>query len=159
MAEGAFCINYGICIIYILSKKSMKKVLVLCTGNSCRSQMVEGFLSSFGLDVQSAGVESHGLDPYAVKVMMELNIDISENTSKKINSLNLNYFDILITVCDHAKETCPNIIQIKTKIHQSFIDPAISIESDDEKIFIYRKVRDQISIFCSHFLNQYCDLK
>ena len=137
----------------------MKKVLVLCTGNSCRSQMVEGFLSGFGIDVQSAGIESHGLNPHAVNVMKELNIDISKNISKKINTLNLNRFDILITVCDHAKETCPNIIQIKTKIHKSFKDPALSIGSDNEKLFIYREVRDQISIFCGQFLNQYCNLK
>ena len=137
----------------------MKKVLVLCTGNACRSQMAEGFLSSSGIDVQSAGIESHGIDPYAVKVMKELNIDISENISKKINTLNLNHFDILITVCDHAKETCPNITQVETRIHKSFIDPATSIASDDEKIFIYRDVRDQISIFCSQFLDQYYTLK
>ena len=137
----------------------MKKILVLCTGNSCRSQMAEGFLSGFGVDVQSAGIESHGLNPYAVQVMKELNIDISAHISQKINTLNLNRFDILITVCDHAKETCPNIIQIKTKIHKSFKDPAISIGSDNEKLFIYREVRDQISIFCGQFLNQYCNLK
>ena len=121
--------------------------------------MVEGFLSSAGIDVQSAGIESHGLNPYAVKVMKELNIDISENTSKKINTLNFNFFDILITVCDHAKESCPNITQIETKIHKSFVDPAISKASDDEKIFIYREVRDQISIFCTQFINQYYTLK
>ena len=143
----------------MLSKKSMKKVLVLCTGNSCRSQMAEGFLRSAGVDVQSAGIESHGLNPYAVKVMKELNIDISTNISKKINTLNLNRFDILITVCDHAKETCPNIIEIKTKIHKSFIDPANSTGSDDEKLFIYREVRDQINNFCREFLNQYYTLK
>ena len=137
----------------------MKKVLVLCTGNSCRSQMAEGFLSGFGIDVQSAGIENHGLNPYAVKVMKELNIDISTNISKKINTLDINRFDILITVCDHAKETCPNIIQIKTKIHKSFIDPATYIGSDDEKLFIYRQVRDQINIFCSQFRNQYYTLK
>ena len=137
----------------------MKKVLVLCTGNSCRSQMAEGFLRNFDINVQSAGVESHGLNPYAVKVMSEVDVDISNHNSKKINTLNLSSFDILITVCDHAKETCPNIIQIKTKIHKSFIDPATYIGSDDEKLFIYRQVRDQINIFCSQFRNQYYTLK
>ena len=143
----------------MLSKKSMKKVLVLCTGNSCRSQMLEGFLRTSGIDVQSAGVEAHGLNPYAVKVMNELNIDISENISKKINTLNINSFDILITVCDHAKESCPNIKEIKTKIHKSFTDPVFFVGSDEEKILIFRKVRDQISTFSRQFLSQYFNLK
>tara|TARA_B100001287_G_scaffold253072_1_gene235471 strand:- start:849 stop:1262 length:414 start_codon:yes stop_codon:yes gene_type:complete len=137
----------------------MNKVLVLCTGNACRSQMLEGFLRNSGIDVQSAGVESHGLNSYAVKVMNELNIDISKNISKKINSLNINSFDILITVCDHAKESCQNITQIETKIHKSFIDPSIFIGSDEEKILIFRKIRDQISVFCSQFISQYFNLK
>tara|TARA_B100000427_G_scaffold310431_1_gene300237 strand:+ start:341 stop:754 length:414 start_codon:yes stop_codon:yes gene_type:complete len=136
----------------------MKKVLVLCTGNSCRSQMAEGFLRSCGIDVQSAGIESHGLNPYAVEVMKEVNIDISTNISQKINTLDLSFFDILITVCDHAKETCPHIVEIKTKVHKSFRDPAISIGSDEEKLLIYREVRNQINIFCRQFLDKYYNL-
>ena len=137
----------------------MKKVLVLCTGNSCRSQMLEGFLKHSGVDVQSAGLESHGLNPYAVKVMNELNIDISKNISKKINTLNINSFDILITVCDHAKESCPNIKQIKTKIHKSFTDPVSFVGSDEEKLLIFRNVRDQISTFSRQFLSKYYNIK
>ena len=137
----------------------MIKVLVMCTGNSCRSQMLEGFLKHSGVDVQSAGLESHGLNPYAVKVMNELNIDISKNISKKINTLNINSFDILITVCDHAKESCPNIKQIKTKIHKSFTDPVSFVGSDEEKLLIFRNVRDQISTFSRQFLSKYYDLK
>lgn len=137
----------------------MKKVLVLCTGNSCRSQMLEGFLRYSGVDVQSAGLESHGLNPYAVKVMNELNIDISKNISKKINTLNINSFDILITVCDHVKESCPNIKQIKTKIHKSFTDPVSFVGSDEEKLLIFRNVRDQISSFSRQFLSKYYNLK
>ena len=137
----------------------MKKVLVLCTGNSCRSQMLEGFLKNSGVDVQSAGLESHGLNPYAVKVMNELNIDISKNISKKINTLNINSFDILITVCDHAKESCPNIKQIKTKIHKSFTDPVSFVGSDEEKLLIFRNVRDQISTFSRQFISKYYNLK
>ena len=136
----------------------MKKVLVLCTGNSCRSQMLEGFLRNSDIDVQSAGLDSHGLNPYAVKVMNEVNIDISKNFSKKINTLNINSFDILITVCDHAKESCPNIKQIKTKIHKSFTDPVVFVGSDEEKILIFRKVRDQISTFSRQFLSKYFNL-
>ena len=143
----------------MLQKKSMKKVLVLCTGNSCRSQMLEGFLKNSGVDVQSAGLESHGLNPYAVKVMNELNIDISKNISKKINTLNINSFDILITVCDHAKESCPNIKQIKTKIHKSFTDPVSFVGSDEEKLLIFRNVRDQISTFSRQFISKYYNLK
>ena len=143
----------------MLQKKSMKKVLVLCTGNSCRSQMLEGFLKHSGVDVQSAGLESHGLNPYAVKVMNELNIDISKNISKKINTLNINSFDILITVCDHAKESCPNIKQIKTKIHKSFTDPVSFVGSDEEKLLIFRNVRDQISTFSRQFISKYYNLK
>ena len=137
----------------------MKKVLVLCTGNSCRSQMLEGFLKNSGVDVQSAGLESHGLNPYAVKVMNELNIDISKNISKKINTLNINSFDILITVCDYAKESCPNIKQIKTKIHKSFTDPVSFVGSDEEKLLIFRNVRDQISTFSRQFISKYYNLK
>ena len=137
----------------------MIKVLVMCTGNSCRSQMLEGFLKHSGVDVQSAGLESHGLNPYAVKVMNELNIDISKNISKKINTLNINSFDILITVCDHAKESCPNIKQIKTKIHKSFTDPVSFVGSDEEKLLIFRNVRDKISTFSRQFLIKYYSLK
>ena len=143
----------------MLQKKSIKKVLVLCTGNSCRSQMLEGFLRHSGVDVQSAGLESHGLNTYAVKVMNELNIDISKNISKKINSLNTNSFDILITVCDHAKESCPNIKQIKTKIHKSFTDPVSFVGSDEEKLLILKNVRDQISSFSRQFLSKYYKIK
>tara|TARA_B100001559_G_C16226915_1_gene495990 strand:+ start:51 stop:464 length:414 start_codon:yes stop_codon:yes gene_type:complete len=132
----------------------MKKVLVLCTGNSCRSQMAEGFLRNLGVDVKSAGVESHGLNPYAVQVMREVNIDISTNISQKIHNLHISSFDILITVCDHAKDTCPNIPEIKTKIHKSFRDPAVFIASEKEKLLIYRDVRDQINVFCQQLICQ-----
>jgi len=126
----------------------MKRILVLCTGNSCRSQMAEGFLKSLGFNVQSAGIESHGINKYAVQVMSELNIDISNRKSKSIESLNLEDFNLLITVCDHAKETCPNINFIKDKIHKSFIDPVNFKGSNVDKLVIYRKVRDEIKLFC-----------
>ena len=126
----------------------MKRILVLCTGNSCRSQMAEAFLKLLGLNVQSAGIESHGINRYAVQVMSELNIDISNNKSQSIENLNLNDFNLLITVCDHAKETCPNINFIKDKIHKSFIDPVNFKGSNEDKLAIYRKVRDEIKLFC-----------
>ena len=126
----------------------MKRILVLCTGNSCRSQMAEGFLKLLGFNVQSAGIESHGINKYAVQVMSELNIDISNHKSKSIESLNLEDFNLLITVCDHAKETCPNINFIKDKIHKSFIDPVNHEGSNEDKLVIYRNVRDEIKLFC-----------
>lgn len=126
----------------------MKRILVLCTGNSCRSQMAEGFLKSLGFNVQSAGIESHGINKYAVQVMSELNIDISNHKSKSIENLNPKDFNLLITVCDHAKETCPNMNFIKDKIHKSFIDPVNFKGSNVDKLVIYRKVRDEIKLFC-----------
>lgn len=128
----------------------MKKILVLCTGNSCRSQMAEGFLRSFGVEAESAGIESHGLSPYIVKVMRELNIDISKNYSKKIDN-----FDIIITVCDYAKETCPHLSNVKKIIHKSFRNPADYIGIESEKLIVYRKVRDEIGVFCKKIFYQY----
>jgi len=133
----------------------MNKILVLCTGNSCRSQMAEGFLKKLGCKVKSAGLESHGVNPFAVQVMREISIDISNNQSKKIDELKLEEFNILITVCNNAKETCPNIPHIKYKIHKSFLDPVHAIGSDYDKLDIYRKVRDEINFFCNQFFNEH----
>ncbi len=133
----------------------MKKLLVLCTGNSCRRQMAEGFLHQLGFYVKSAGLEIHGINAYAVKVMKELNIDISRNESKKVDVFNLEDFDILITVCDNAKETCPNILQVKHKIHKSFLDPASVIGSDEARLIVYRKVRDEINLFCNQIFKEH----
>jgi len=137
----------------------MSKVLVLCTGNSCRSQMAEGFLNHLGVNVCSAGIESHGLNPYAVQVMKELNIDISHNYSKEINLFDLDSFDIVITVCDHAKETCSHISSIKIQIHQSFRDPSNALGSQTNKLLLYRSVRDEIHFFCNQFYAQYFKMK
>ena len=117
--------------------------------------MAEGFLNQLGFYVKSAGLESHGINPYAVKVMQELNIDISNSQSKKVDFFNLEEFNVLITVCDHAKETCPNISQIKYKIHKSFLDPASAIGSDHDKLIVYRKVRDEINFFCNQFFKEH----
>ena len=127
----------------------MKNILVLCTGNSCRSQMAEGFLRKNGYNVQSAGVESHGLNPLAVKVMNEIGIDISNQKSKKINSLDLKMFDVLFTVCDDANESCPIIPTIKKRVHKSFIDPAKVRANEMNKLQIFREVRDEINYFCN----------
>jgi arsenate reductase len=127
----------------------MKNILVLCTGNSCRSQMAEGFLRKKGYNVQSAGLESHGLNQLAVKVMKEIGIDISNQNSKKINSLDLKMYDVLFTVCDDANESCPIIPTIKKRIHKSFVDPAKVRANEMNKLQIFREVRDEINFFCN----------
>ena len=127
----------------------MKNILVLCTGNSCRSQMAEGFLRKNGYNVQSAGLESHGLNQLAVKVMKEIGIDISNQNSKKINSLDLKMYDVLFTVCDDANESCPIIPTIKKRIHKSFVDPAKVRANEMNKLQIFREVRDEINFFCN----------
>lgn len=126
------------------------KVLFLCTGNSCRSQMAEGLAKHFlsnKITVYSAGIEKHGLNEMAVKVMNEIGIDISGNLSKTVDELSENIFDFVITVCGHAHETCP-FFPAKTKIlHQGFDDPPfLTREMTNEKdiLNIYRRIRDEI---------------
>ena len=125
----------------------MKKVLVLCSGNSCRSQMAEGYLSYYASDkikVISAGLEDHGLNPYAVEVMAEDSIDISHHTSKAIKTLSRRKFDYLITVCDEAKKSIPSRLKIKKKKHFSIPDPAQYVGPEEEKKEEFRKVREQV---------------
>jgi arsenate reductase (thioredoxin) len=131
----------------------MLKVLFLCTGNSCRSQMAEGFaraLKSGQIEPYSAGVETHGLNPRAVQVMREAGVDISRNHSKHVDELKDIRFDYVITVCDHASEACP-VFPGKTKvIHVGFDDPprlARDARSEEEALSHYRRVRDQIRDF------------
>ena len=129
------------------------KLLVLCTGNSCRSQIAEGWireLKSDVIDVWSAGVETHGLNPYAVKVMAEVGVDISTQESTHVNDLMQIPFDYVVTVCDNARESCPIFPKQVTSIHQRFDDPpflAKSKSSEDEKLEVYRMVRDQIKLY------------
>ena len=129
------------------------KVLFLCTGNSCRSQMAEGWakhLKSDRIEAYSAGVEPHGMNARAVKVMGEAGVDISGHHSKHVNELASVPFDYVITVCDHANETCP-IFPGKTKhIHVGFDDPprlAKDARTDEEALAHYRRVRDEIRQF------------
>ena len=124
------------------------KILFLCTGNSCRSQMAEGWarmLKKDAIEVFSAGIEKHGVNPLAVKVMAEAGVDISSQTSKSIDELPDLDFDYVITLCDHANESCP-FFPGKT-FHRSFPDPprlAAGAESEEEALVFYRQVRDQI---------------
>ena len=133
----------------------MSKILVLCTGNSCRSQMAHGYLFKFLTDYQiySAGTKPEPVNKFAVKVMKEENIDISKNTSNHITDYEKINFDYVFTVCDNAKENCPVHLKFtKKKIHQSFFDPAKATGSDDEKILVYVKVRNEIKLFLKEFI-------
>jgi arsenate reductase (thioredoxin) len=126
------------------------RVLFLCTGNSCRSQMAEGFCryyKSKELEPYSAGIEKHGLNKYAVKVMKKIGIDVSNNKSKTLSELSNTCFEYVITVCDHANETCPFFPAKIKVIHHRFDDPPKLAEqlTDNEAILaIYRRVRDEI---------------
>jgi arsenate reductase len=132
---------------------SKVKILFLCTGNSCRSQMAEGWakqLKSNHVEAWSAGTEPHGMNARAVKVMAEAGVDISGHHSKHVDELASVPFDYVVTVCDHANETCP-IFPGKTKhIHVGFDDPprlARDAKSEEEALGHYRRVRDEIRQF------------
>ncbi len=124
------------------------KILILCTGNSCRSQMAEGFLKSFdpGLEVYSAGTNpSAEVHPKAIQVMKEIGIDISNGYPKNVNQFLNDSFDYVITVCDNAKETCPVFLgNVKEQLHIGFEDPAEATGTEEEIISKFREIRDQI---------------
>ncbi|NOY82456.1 MAG: arsenate reductase ArsC [Kiritimatiellaeota bacterium] len=129
------------------------KILFLCTGNSCRSQMAEGWarhLKPDVLDPYSAGIEIHGLNPDAVEVMAEAGVDISQHRSKLVDEILDIPFDYVITVCDHAHEHCPLFPGRARVMHKSFPDPprlAKSAASAEEALDCYRRVRDEIRAF------------
>jgi arsenate reductase len=129
------------------------QLLFLCTGNSCRSQMAEGLcraLKSESIDCASAGIERHGLNPLAVKVMAEIGIDISGHSSKTTQELGDQQFDVVLTVCGHANETCPVFAGHTRVVHHGFDDPpqlAQAARSDEEALGHYRRVRDEIREF------------
>lgn len=129
------------------------RVLFLCTGNSCRSQMAEGWaraLKNDCIEAYSAGIETHGLNPRAVKVMAEGGVDISTHQSQTISELLVQDFDVVVTVCDHAHESCP-LFPGKTRIvHAGFDDPprlAEGSKTEEEALAPYRRVRDEIKAF------------
>jgi len=131
----------------------MIRILFLCTGNSCRSQMAEGWtraLRGDRIEAFSAGIETHGLNPRAVQVMAEAGVDISGQRSKTVTDLPTQDFDYVVTVCDHAHESCP-FFPGKTKVvHVGFDDPprlAQEAKSDEEALVHYRRVRDEIKAF------------
>jgi len=133
-----------------------KKILVICTGNSCRSQMAEGFLKSFDktLEVSSAGTHpADKVNPNAVKVMKEIGIDISHHLPELVDQYIDREWDYVITVCGGAKEVCPAFIgKVKSRLHIGFDDPADAVGSEEEVMAVYRRVRDEIR---NGFLNFY----
>jgi len=135
------------------------RILILCTGNSCRSQMAEGFLKSFDekLEVYSAGTKpAEKVHPLAVKVMAEVNIDISKNQPKSVEQFLSNSFDFVITVCGGANESCPTFTgKVANRWHIGFDDPAEAIGSEEEKLLVFRRVRNEISeTFASFYKSQ-----
>ena len=136
----------------------MKNILVLCTGNSCRSQIAHGFLASMTAGkalVYSAGVETHGVNPKAIATMKEIGINISHHTSNNITEYFGIDFDYVITVCDNAKERCPYFPTKAVKLHYNFPDPAKAIGTEDEINEQFRAVRSLIKDFCEKFVEEY----
>jgi arsenate reductase len=129
------------------------KILFLCTGNSCRSQMAEGWcreLRSGEIECASAGVVEHGLDPRAVKAMAEAGVDISGQRSKTVEELAGREFDYVVTLCDHARRSCPSFPGEVVTVHRGFDDPpslAMGAENEEEAMRVYRRVRDEIRDF------------
>ena len=129
----------------------MHRILVLCTGNSCRSQMAEGYLRHFAGDkagVFSAGIEAHGVNPRAIAVMKEDGVDISSHTSKTVNAFAGQAFDHVITVCDSAQENCPWFPAKAARHHHDFPDPAKATGSEEEIMREFRRVREMIKDYC-----------
>lgn len=128
-----------------------KNVLVLCTGNSCRSQIAEGYLRYFHgekAEVYSAGVETHGVNPRAITTMKEDGIDLSAHTSNHVDEYLSISFDLILTVCDHASERCPIFPGKAQRIHHNFTDPAKVIGTEEEIMAEFRRVRAEIKEFC-----------
>ena len=136
----------------------MNKVLVLCTGNSCRSQIAEAYLRHFAgekAEIYSAGVETHGVNPRAISTMKEDCIDISQHTSNNIDEYFNIDFDVVITVCDNAKERCPFFPTKAKKFHQNFPDPAKATGTEEEILAQFREVRQMIKSYSQEFVTNY----
>lgn len=134
-----------------------KKILILCTGNSCRSQIAEGYLRLFAgnqAEIFSAGVETHGVNPRAVATMQEDGIDISAQTSNHVDEYRDVAFDYVITVCDNARERCPVLPSSAKKFHRNFPDPAKVTGSEEKVMQAFREVRQEIRDFCETFVEE-----
>jgi|SRR6185312_10243166 len=135
---------------------SRKRVLILCTGNSARSQMAEGLLrhdAGDRFDVESAGTRASFVRPEAIAVMQEIAIDISSHRSKNVSEFAGREFDYVITVCDNARETCPVFFNASKKLHHSFDDPAAVEGSAEERTSVFRRVRDELRAWLRDFAN------
>jgi arsenate reductase len=135
----------------------MKKILVLCTGNSCRSQIAEGYLQYFAgktAKVFSAGVETHGVNPKAIAVMKDDGIDISNHTSNNISEYSNIEFDYIITVCDNAKERCPYFPSKAKKFHYNFPDPAKAVGTEEDILKQFKLVRNMIKEYSKNFITE-----
>ncbi|HEX4134427.1 MAG TPA: arsenate reductase ArsC [Bryobacteraceae bacterium] len=136
-----------------------KRVLILCTGNSARSQMGEGLLRHDAGDrfaVESAGTKASFVRPEAIAAMRELGIDISGQRSKSVEEFDGRHFDYVITVCDDARETCPVFFGPAEKLHHSFDDPAAYHGSEEERLALFRRVRDELRTYLAEFAEKGC---
>ena len=136
----------------------MKKILVLCTGNSCRSQIAEGYLKHFAkekAEIYSAGIEVHGVNPKAIAIMKEDGIDLSDHTSNHVDEYKNINFDYIITVCDHAQENCPYFQSNAKRAHQNFLDPAKVQGTETEIEQAFRVIREEIKSFVKKFVVEY----
>ncbi|TGK95614.1 arsenate reductase ArsC [Leptospira brenneri] len=132
-----------------------KNILILCTGNSCRSQIAEGWMRYYAKNkaiVYSAGIETHGVNPKAITTMKEAGIDISNHTSNHIGEYKDIEFDFLITVCDHAKENCPYFPSNAKRFHHNFSDPSKKIGSEEEIKTAFTNTREEIRSYCENFV-------
>ena len=132
-------------------------ILVLCTGNSCRSQLAEGYLRKFAGDkanIYSAGIETHGVNPSAIATMKEDGIDISKHTSNNVDEYANIDFDYIITVCDNAKEACPVFPSKAKKFHYNFPDPAKATGTEEEIMAQFRAVREMIKDYTQNFVKE-----
>ena len=146
------------CAIFFNFNLNMKNILVLCTGNSCRSQIAEGYLRHFAHEqaiIYSAGIQTHGVNPRAIATMAEDGIDISAHTSNHIDEYRDVPFDYIITVCDHAQENCPYFPSQATRFHQNFTDPAKATGTEEAIAVAFRQVRDQIKVYSQQFIADY----
>ncbi|MDQ8051934.1 MAG: arsenate reductase ArsC [Pedobacter sp.] len=135
----------------------MKKILVLCTGNSCRSQMAEGYLRNFAGDIAeiySAGIQTHGVNPRPVEIMGLDGIDISGHTSNNISEYEDMNFDFVITVCDNARESCPYFPSGAVRLHYYFPDPAKAVGTQEQVMETFREVREMIRRYIRNFVNE-----
>lgn len=142
-----------------MPKPLIKKILFICTGNSCRSQMAEGWVKKLKGDILkpfSAGIEKHGIDPKAVKVMSEVGVDISKQQSQLISELSEKDFDYVVTICNDANKKCPLFPGKVKRLHHGFDNPPVlarRAKSEEEALAIYRRVRDEIRCFVENMPN------